>query len=83
MAETEHAERHAQLTRAEREITPPRSEGLSVQEIAEIRSVSIATVRGQLRAVYRKTAVHNTGQLARWVSQHRSCCIELPWETSQ
>ena len=54
-----------QLTRAEAEVATGLAEGLSIEEIAAARGVTLETVRAQIRAVYNKTDVRSRADLVR------------------
>lgn len=56
-------ERLFNLTRTEAEVTVQLAQGESPEAIASARGVSVETVRGQLRSVFRKTGTHRQGEL--------------------
>lgn len=51
------------LTRAEAELTVLLAQGESLEAIASARTVSLDTVRTQLRTVFKKTGTHRQGEL--------------------
>jgi len=56
-----------QLTRAEAELVQLISEGRSLEEVAEIRGVTMNTVRSQLKQVFSKTDTNRQGELVHLV----------------
>ncbi len=54
-----------QLTPAEAEVATGLAEGLSIEEIAAARGVTLETVRAQIRSVYGKTDVRSRADLVR------------------
>lgn len=54
-----------QLTRAEAEVATGLAEGMSIEEIAAARGVTLETVRAQIRAVYGKADVRSRADLVR------------------
>ena len=56
------------LTKAESEVVDNLLEGRTLPEIAEIRSVSVETVRNQAKAIYLKLDVHNRAELIRKIA---------------
>lgn len=54
-----------QLTRAEAEVATGLAEGLSIEEIAAARGVTLETVRAQIRSIYGKADVRSRADLVR------------------
>src|SRR5690606_25293921 len=54
-----------QLTRAEAEVATGLAEGLSLEEIAAARGVTLETVRAQIRSIYGKADVRSRADLVR------------------
>ncbi|MDO9598426.1 MAG: helix-turn-helix transcriptional regulator [Azoarcus sp.] len=55
------------LTVAEAELAVLLANGDSLERIAELRAVTVETVRTQLKTVFRKTGANRQGQLVGWV----------------
>ncbi|MBL8405454.1 MAG: helix-turn-helix transcriptional regulator [Dechloromonas sp.] len=51
------------LTHAEAELTAHLVQGESLDNIASVRRVTLETVRGQLRTIFKKTGTHRQGEL--------------------
>ncbi len=53
----------SQLTEAQKEVLLLKLEGKTNQEITKIRNVSLATVKSQINAIYKKLNIKNVGEL--------------------
>lgn len=58
-AKTRDTKQHAKLTPAERRVLNHRAHGSTNAQVAEMRGVSIATVRAQLKSAYVKLGATN------------------------
>lgn len=76
------AAQHVGLTPAQRSIGLDLLEALSLREIADMREISIHTVRNHVAAIYRRLDAHSRAKALLWLVSHEACCLVLPWENT-
>lgn len=71
---------HAALTRTQRSVALDLLSALAPAAIADLRGISLSTVRNHIAAIHRKVGVHSRAEAILWCIAHESCCLVMPWD---